>query len=130
MSPVDEASELMEMTAVILSAYVSNSTVQPADLTALAKQVHQALAGVPTGAAAEAPEAGPPAPTVPMKKSILPDYMVCLERPAESSELRPRRHDTPQGLVAVAAALTLAALLLLLIGVPAQRQQQQNRDPA
>jgi predicted transcriptional regulator len=66
------------MTADIVSAYVSNSAVQLAELPALIKQVHQALAAVVTGAPAEAPAASP-TPAVPVKKSITPDYLVCLE---------------------------------------------------
>jgi predicted transcriptional regulator len=66
------------MTADIVSAYVSNSSVSMADLPALIQQVHRALADIATGAQAEA--AAPPAtPAVPVKKSITPDYLVCLE---------------------------------------------------
>ena len=72
------ASKLVEMTADVVMAYVGNSVVQPAELPALIKQVHQALAGV----AVDGPGAPPgahPAPAVPVKRSITPDYLVCLE---------------------------------------------------
>ena len=73
-----ESSEYVEMTAEIVSAYVSNSTVAPADLPALIQQVHRALADIASGAQAQ--EATPPAaPAVPIKKSITPDYLICLE---------------------------------------------------
>lgn len=73
-----EASELVEMTAEIVSAYVSNSRLEPADLPALIKEVHRTLSGVATGAAAE-PAPAPLTPAISIKKSITPDYLVCLE---------------------------------------------------
>jgi predicted transcriptional regulator len=73
-----ESSEYVEMTAEIVSAYVSNSTVAPADLPALIQQVHRALSEVGSGAQPQ-PAAAPPAPAVPVKKSITPDHLVCLE---------------------------------------------------
>ena len=73
-----EKSEFVEMTADIVSAYVSNSSVSVSDLPALIQQVHRALVGV--SEAAQQPEAAPPAaPAVPVKKSITPDYLICLE---------------------------------------------------
>src|SRR3712207_66531 len=75
---VAEKSEFVEMTADIVSAYVSNSSVSVAELPALIQQVHKALSDVASGA--DAQEAAPPAtPAVPVKKSITPDYLVCLE---------------------------------------------------
>ena len=75
---MSEKSEFVEMTADIVSAYVSNSSVSMADLPALISQVHRALADIASGAQAQ--EAAPPAtPAVPVKKSITPDYLICLE---------------------------------------------------
>ena len=75
---MSEKSEFVEMTADIVSAYVSNSSVSVADLPALIQQVHRALADIASGAQAQ--EAVPPAaPAVPIKKSITPDYLICLE---------------------------------------------------
>jgi predicted transcriptional regulator len=72
---VSEKSEFVEMTADIVSAYVSNSSVSVADLPAL---IHRALSDIANGAQAQ--EAAPPAtPAVPIKKSITPDYLICLE---------------------------------------------------
>ena len=75
---MDEKSELTEMTAEIVSAYVSNNAVATADLPGLIAGVHRALSGV--GAPAEAAaDAAPKEPAVPVKKSVNPDYIVCLE---------------------------------------------------
>ena len=74
---MDEKSEVIEMTADIVSAYVGNNTVSAADLPGLIQSVHRALAGVSTGAEPEA--AQPKEPAVPIRRSITPDYLVCLE---------------------------------------------------
>jgi predicted transcriptional regulator len=65
------------LTAEIVSAYVSNNTVATADIPALIGQVHSALLRVSSG---EAPSSSEPLkPAVPVKRSINPDYIVCLE---------------------------------------------------
>ncbi|GLK68063.1 MucR family transcriptional regulator [Hansschlegelia plantiphila] len=71
------SSNYVELAADIVSAYVSNNSVSVADLPVLINEVHLALTRVSSGAAAPATEALKPA--VPPKKSITPDYVVCLE---------------------------------------------------
>ncbi len=65
------------LTASIVSAYVSNNSVAAADIPALINQVHTALMRVSTGQAEASSE--PLKPAVPVKKSIQPDFIVCLE---------------------------------------------------
>ena len=67
----------IELTADIVSAYVSNNSVSAGDIPGLINQVHSALMRV-SGGQIEAP-AEPLKPTVPLKKSITPEYIVCLE---------------------------------------------------
>jgi predicted transcriptional regulator len=74
---MDEKSEVIEMTADIVSAYVGNNSVSAVDLPGLIQSVHRALAGVSTNA--EPVEAAPKEPAVPVRKSITPDYLICLE---------------------------------------------------
>ena len=74
---MDDKSEIIEMTADVVSAYVGNNSVSANDLPALIQSVHRALAGVSAGA--EAVEAAPKEPAVPVKRSITPDYLICLE---------------------------------------------------
>jgi predicted transcriptional regulator len=69
---------LAELTADIVSAYVSNNAVRSSDLPQMISDVHAALAGLQSGPKAEEP-AGPLKPAVPIKKSITPDYLVSLE---------------------------------------------------
>src|SRR5260370_30748128 len=66
-----------ELTASIVSAYVSKNSVPTADLPALIGQVHVVLTRVSSGHG-DAPSE-PPKPAVSVKKSITPDYIVCLE---------------------------------------------------
>src|SRR3954452_5674321 len=65
------------LTAEIVSAYVSNNTVASADIPALISQVHMALQRVSTGEAQGSTE--PLKPAVSVKKSINPDFVICLE---------------------------------------------------
>jgi predicted transcriptional regulator len=74
---MDEKSEVIEMTADIVSAYVGNNSVSAAELPSLIQSVHRALSGI-TGAP-EAPEVAPKEPAVPVRRSITPDHLICLE---------------------------------------------------
>jgi predicted transcriptional regulator len=67
----------IELTASIVSAYVSNNSVPSAELPALIGQVHTALRRVSTGHG-EMPKE-PLKPAVSIKKSVTPDYLICLE---------------------------------------------------
>jgi predicted transcriptional regulator len=70
-------SSYIQLTANIVSAYVSNNTVASGDIPSLIGQVHAALLRVSGGQAA--PPAEPLKPAVPVKRSITSDYIVCLE---------------------------------------------------
>ena len=74
---MDEKSEVIEMTADIVSAYVGNNTVAASDLPSLIQSVHRALSGISTGG--ETAEVAPKEPAVPIRRSITPDFLVCLE---------------------------------------------------
>ena len=77
MSDNSAAANYIELAADIVSAYVSNNSVPSADLAALISDVHLALVKV-GGNASDVP-AEAPKPAIPVKKSITPDYIVCLE---------------------------------------------------
>jgi predicted transcriptional regulator len=72
-----ETANYVDLAADIVSAYVTNNSVSVADLAALIRDVHSALLLVAGGPAE--PQAEAPKPAVPIKKSLLPDYIVCLE---------------------------------------------------
>jgi len=67
----------VDLTASIVSAYISNNEMPASDIPALIAQVHAALLRVATPAADKATEAARPAVSV--KKSMTPDFLVCLE---------------------------------------------------
>ena len=70
-------SNFIELTAGIVSAFVSNNSVAAGDIPALINQIHSALLRVSSGA--NEPSAEPLKPAVSPKKSITPDHLVCLE---------------------------------------------------
>lgn len=74
---VDEKTELLEMTADIVSAYVGNNTVAASELPGLIASIHAALSQVSSDVVEAPPE--PKEPAVPVRKSITPDYLICLE---------------------------------------------------
>jgi len=69
--------DLLELTAQIVAAQVSKGNVDAAALPALIRQVYEALANA--GAPQEEPQPERPQPAVPIKRSVFPDYIVCLE---------------------------------------------------
>ncbi len=69
-------SDLLGLTAEIVAAHVSNNSVPLSDLPQLIQEVYRTLSnvGAPAPAMAEKPQ-----PAVTVKKSITPEYLVCLE---------------------------------------------------
>ena len=75
MSENPNANELLELTTEIVSAHVGNNSIALGDLPQLIQDVYKTLAIVGTTPAV--PER--PKPAVPIKKSVFPDFVVCLE---------------------------------------------------
>jgi predicted transcriptional regulator len=71
------AADVLGLTAEIVAAHVSNNPVSLADLPNLIQEVYRTLASVGQPAAKPQPER--PQPAVPVKKSITPEYLICLE---------------------------------------------------
>jgi predicted transcriptional regulator len=76
MADAGSVRELPALTTQIVAAYVANNTVAVNDLPGLIRQVHAALANV-GGDVVVTPER--PQPAVPIKRSVMPDFIVCLE---------------------------------------------------
>jgi len=72
----DNDEMLITLTADIVAAHVSNNSVAVNDLPQLIANVHGALTTLGSGAAALEVRAEP---KVPIRSSIKPDYLVCLE---------------------------------------------------
>ena len=77
MDDVTHGGNFIELTADIVSAYVSKNAVPASDIPGLINQVHAALVRVSSGHVEAQPE--PLKPAIPVKKSITAEYLVCLE---------------------------------------------------
>ena len=75
MSDNPNISELLEFTTEIVAAHAGNNTVAPDDLPKLIQDVYKTLSGL--GAAQPVIER--PKPAVAVKKSVFPDFIICLE---------------------------------------------------
>lgn len=75
---IENKDALLALTADVVSAYVSNNPVPAAQITELIASIHSSLAGLSGNGASTTP-AGPLRPAVPIKKSVTPDFIVCLE---------------------------------------------------
>jgi predicted transcriptional regulator len=76
---VTESSEpatLAQVTAEIVSAYVSNNKIAPSDLAMLISDVAGSMAKI--GTSVELPAVEKPEPAVSVRRSIRPDHLVCL----------------------------------------------------
>ncbi len=75
MSDQSNQNELLALTSQIVAAHVANNSVAVTDLPQLIHEVFRTLASVGTvPVALERPQ-----PAVPVKKSVTPDYIICLE---------------------------------------------------
>jgi predicted transcriptional regulator len=71
-----KTSELLSLSTNIVAAHVSNNSVAVSDLPQLIRDVYETLSVVQGGGEREAER---PTPAVSIKRSITPDYIVCLE---------------------------------------------------
>lgn len=69
---------LLQMATTIVAAHVSKSSVPAAEIPRLLSDVYQALSGL-AGGKLLAPAPGSHEPAVPVKKSVTPDFIICLE---------------------------------------------------
>lgn len=90
-----EHQESIVLAANIVAAFVSNNSLPVGDLPALIVSVDEALRKLSNGAAAPQPEEKRE-PAVPVRKSITPDYLVCLDDGKQFKSLR--RHLATLGL--------------------------------
>jgi predicted transcriptional regulator len=74
----DGSQDHLALMADVVAAYVSNNSLPPTDLPALMRSVHMSLLTLGLGTT-PVPVEEPKAPAVPIKKSITPDFLICLE---------------------------------------------------
>ncbi|MEQ9332701.1 MucR family transcriptional regulator [Thalassobaculum sp.] len=68
---------VIEMTTTVVAAYLRNNTVASAQISEVIHTVHDALKALSDGS--HEPEPEPLKPAVPIRRSVTPDYIVCLE---------------------------------------------------
>ncbi|MCB1652137.1 MAG: MucR family transcriptional regulator [Alphaproteobacteria bacterium] len=68
--------EVLGLTTEIVSAYVSNNTMTPDSVSAFIQQIYKTLREMDETAVKSADR---PQPAVPVKKSVTPDHIICLE---------------------------------------------------
>lgn len=76
----------IELTTQVVADYVGNNSVAAADLPELIQSVYSTFNGLQGQPAHEAPEELSPA--VPVKKSVTPDFIICLEDGKKFKSLR------------------------------------------
>lgn len=74
----ENSNDFIDLTASIVSAFVANNSVPASDLPALIASTHAAILAL-DGNAAPAVEPEKLVPAVSVKKSITPDFLICLE---------------------------------------------------
>ena len=74
MADNSNSNDLLSMTAEIVASHVRNNTVAQGELGELIRTVYAALSEVSTGTAQEKPN-----PAVAVRRSVTPEYIVCLE---------------------------------------------------
>lgn len=75
---MDDKPAMIELAARIVAAYVGNNPVPASELPRLIADVHRALEQTANGAPAKE-EPAETKPAVNVKKSVTPDYLICLE---------------------------------------------------
>ena len=72
-----KSDDILKLATEIVAAYVSNNPIPVSEVPAMIKSVHSTLGGLGGTSQGEAPTAQKPA--IPVKRSVTPDYIVCLE---------------------------------------------------
>ncbi|MEE8438399.1 MAG: MucR family transcriptional regulator [Micropepsaceae bacterium] len=72
-----KSDEILKFASDIVAAYVGNNPISASDVPEMIKTVHGTLGTLATASQRDAPTAQKPA--VPVKRSITPDYIICLE---------------------------------------------------
>lgn len=91
---MEDDKKLIGRTVDIVAAYVTKNPLPGADLSGLILSVHASLSGTSTPAA---PVTETKAPSVSIKKSITPNYLICLEDGSQFKSLK-RHLQTKYGL--------------------------------
>jgi len=85
----------LEMAVDVVAAFVTNNPLPRGELPALIQTIHDTLAGLSAGETST-PKEEPKEPAVPIRKSVTPGYLICLEDGKHFKSLK--RHLAAHGL--------------------------------
>ncbi len=80
--------DLVELATEVVAAYVSNNPLPRSDLPSLIQAVHSAVERLGKGIEDPPTHVGTQMPAVPVRKSITPDFLICLEDGKRFKSLR------------------------------------------
>jgi predicted transcriptional regulator len=83
-----ETSNSVELAAEVVAAFISNNPLPKSELPALIQAVHSAVERLGKGPENAPPQVELKAPAVPIRKSITPDFLICLEDGKQFKSLR------------------------------------------
>jgi predicted transcriptional regulator len=86
----------VELAAEVVAAFISNNPLPRGELPALIQAVHSAVERLGKGLESAPPQVEMKSPAVPIRKSVTPDYLICLEDGKQFKSLR--RHLAGLGL--------------------------------
>jgi predicted transcriptional regulator len=95
MHAVPSNPDLLDLVASIVSAHVAHNAVTPEALPGVIRSVYTTLSSLGT----EPPTVEQPEPAVPIKKSVFPDHIICLEDGKKLQTLK-RHLNTSHGMTA------------------------------
>jgi predicted transcriptional regulator len=93
---LQRAEQPLQLAAEVVSSFVANNSVTRGGLLALIEAVHGVIVRLAGGAPSEATAALPKEPAVPVRKSITPDHLICLDDGRKFKSLR--RHLSDLGM--------------------------------
>jgi predicted transcriptional regulator len=76
-SQLSKTDDLLKFASDIVAAYVANNPIPISEIPGMIKSIHATLGGLANGTAVDGASAQKPA--IPVKKSITPEYIICLE---------------------------------------------------
>ena len=86
----------VELAAEVVAAFISNNFLPRGELPALIQTVYSAVERLGKGLESAPPQVETKSPAVPIRKSVTPDYLICLEDGKKLKSLR--RHLAGLGL--------------------------------
>ena len=71
--------DLLALTTEIVAAHLANNTVTAQDIPNIIERVYKSLANLGSDTPLHTSSSERPQPAVPIRKSVMPDYIICLE---------------------------------------------------